>query len=218
MEMKTIETDGITYIEPVPGATSEWYFGLDYEHGDLYEAEELFCDGYIVKGRKLCLVHYPDGQVFFPVPKTEGHYSERPVFFEGGIFIIDVDFPNGSIRIIRFDCKDYQASIHAKLPLSSVKDCYNLKLDIAPLTLSRQCGNELEIIWPEKISLSMGDHDSFFMRDGEKLFFNRWYEEGDGADYKYWEETIVRDLNGNVIETLPGDVMQMPNGEIWYLK
>lgn len=37
--MKTIETDGITYIEPVQGATSEWYYGLDYEHGDLYEAE-----------------------------------------------------------------------------------------------------------------------------------------------------------------------------------
>ena len=37
-------------------------------------------------------------------------------------------------------------------------------------------------------------------------------------DYKYWEETIVRDLNGNVIEILPGDVMMMPNGEMWHLK
>lgn len=135
MTMKTIETDGITYIEPVHGATNEWYFGLDYEHGDLDEAEEIFREGHVVKGRKLCLVHYPDGQVFFPVPKKEGHYSETPVFFEGGIFIIDVDFPNGLIRIIRFDCNDYQVSTHAELPLSSVKDCYNLQLRIAPLTL-----------------------------------------------------------------------------------
>ena len=218
MTMKTIETDGITYIEPVHGATNEWYFGLDYEHGDLYEAEEIFREGYVVKGRKLCLVHYPDGQIFFPVPKMEGHYSETPVFFGGGIFIIDVDFPNGLIRIIRFDCNDYQVSTHAELPLSSVKDCYNLQLRIAPLTLSRQCGNEVEIVWPEKLSLSMGDHDSFFMRDGEKLFFSRWHEEGEGVNYKYWEETIVRNLAGDVIETLPGDVMQMPNGEIWHLK
>ncbi len=218
MNMKTIITDGITYIEPISGATSEWYFGMDYEHGDLYEAEEIFHDGHIVKGRNICLVHYPDGQVFFPVPKTEGHYSERPVFFEDGIFIIDVDFPQGMIRIIRFDCYDYQVSIHAELPLSTVKDCYNLQLHIAPLTLSRQCGNELEIVWPEKIRLSMEDHDSFFMRDEEKLFFNRWYEEGEGADYKYWEETVVRDINGNVIEMFPGDIMQMPNGEIWHLK
>ena len=218
MKIKTIETDGITYIEPVPGAANEWYYGLDYEHGDLYEAEEIFNDGHVVKGRKLCLVHYPDGEVFFPVPKTEGHYSEKPVFLDDGIYIIDVDFQNGTIRIIRFDCNDHRVSIYAELPLSTVKDCYNLQLHTSPLTLSRQCGNELEIVWPEKVSLSMGDHDSFFLRDGGKLFFNRWFEEGEGADYKYWEETIVRDLNGNVIEILPGDILQMPDGEIWHLK
>ena len=58
---------------------------------------------------------------------------------------------------------------------------------------------------------TIGDHDSFFMRDRERLFFSRWYEEGEGADYKYWEETIVRDLSGEVLETLPGDIMQMQN-------
>ena len=123
-----------------------------------------------------------------------------------------------SIRIIRFDCNDYQVSIYAELPLSSVKDCYNLQLHIAPLMISRQCGNKLEIVWPEKLSISIGDHDSFFLRDRERLFFSRWYEKGEGADYKYWEETIVRDLSGEVIETLPGDIMQMPNGEMWHLK
>jgi hypothetical protein len=64
----------------------------------------------------------------------------------------------------------------------------------------------------------MGDHDTFFLRDGEKLFFNRWHESGEGSDYRYWEETVVRTLTGDVVETLPGDVMQMPNGEFWHLK
>lgn len=50
------------------------------------------------------------------------------------------------------------------------------------------------------------------------MFFNRWYEEGEGADYKYWEETVVRNLTGNTIEILTGDVIQMLNGEIWNLK
>ena len=50
MKMKTIETDGIAYIEPVPAATDEWYLGMDHEHGDLYEAEEIFNDGLTVKG------------------------------------------------------------------------------------------------------------------------------------------------------------------------
>ncbi len=218
--MQTIKTDGITCIEPVPGAAGEWYFGLDDGHRDLYEADELFHDGYVIQGRKFCLVHYPDGQVFVPLQKTEGHCSERPVFFEGGVFMIDVDFPKGTIRIIRFDCRNFRTEIHAELPLSSIKDCYNLHLHISPLTLSRQCAgnNEFEIVWPESVTFSMDHHDSFFMREGGRLFFNRWHEEGEGADYQYWEETVVRDLDGHVLETLPGDVMRMPNGEIWHLR
>lgn len=217
--MRTIETDGITYIEPVPGATSDWYYGMDFEHGDLYEAEEIFREGYPIKGRKLCLVHYPDAKVFIPVPKTEGQYCDKPVYLNGGIYIVNIDFPKGLIQILRFDSMDHRTEIHAEVPLAAVKDCYNLSLQTAPLTLSRQCvGSEFEIIWPEKVSFAMDSHDSFFLRDGDHLFFNRWHEEGEGVDYKYWEETIIRDLGGNVVETLPGDVRLMPNGEIWHLK
>ena len=35
---------GISYIEPLEGS-AEWYWGMDYTSGDLYEAEELFKDG-----------------------------------------------------------------------------------------------------------------------------------------------------------------------------
>ena len=218
--MKVIDTDGISYIEPIPGATNEWYYGVSYEHGDLYEAEEIFKEGHTIKGRKLCLVHYPDGEVFAPVTKKEGHYCEKPVYFEESVYILNVDFPAGRIQILRFGCADHKTAIHAELPLSSVKDCYNLSLQISPLTLSRQCvgENEFEIIWPERTGFRMDDHDSFFLRDGDRLFFSRWHEEGEGEDYRYWEEIIVKDLEGNVLETLPGDVMLMPNGELWHLK
>ena len=64
----------------------------------------------------------------------------------------------------------------------------------------------------------MDPHESFFLRAGERLFFSKWYEEGDGEDYHYWEETVIRDLRGNVVEILPGDIQMMPNGELWHLK
>ena len=215
--MKTIETGGLGGIRPLPGNTDEWYYGMSYPQGDLYEAEELFRLGRVIKGRKLCLVHYPDGEVFFPLPETEGHYCESPVYYENSIYILDVDFPGELIRIIRFCCKDHGLSTHAELPLSIVKDCYNLQLHITPLTLSRQCGNEFEIVWPERTSFFMDHHDSFFLREEDKLFFSRWHEEGEGASYKYWEETVVKNLAGDVLEILPGDVMQMPNGAFWHL-
>ena len=217
--MKTIETGGITYIEPVPGGTDEWYYGIGYEHGDLYEAEELFQMGREIEGRKLCLVRYPDGTVFSPVPKTAGSYCERPVYLDGSVYILNVVFPQNLVQILRFDCASCETGVFVELPLDSIKDCYNLGLNAAPLTLRRQ-GHEglFEIYWPERISFEMDGHESFFLRDGERLFFSKWHEEGEGEEYRYWEETVVRDLDGKLLEVLPGDVLVMPNGEKWYLK
>ena len=75
-----------------------------------------------------------------------------------------------------------------------------------------------EIIWPERISFKMDPHESFFLREDDRLYFWKWYEEGDGSDYRYWEETVVRSMEGKVLEILPGDVRIMPDGEMWHLK
>lgn len=217
--MKHIDADGITFIEPLSG-TGEWYYGIGYEHGDLYEAEELYKMGEPVKGRSLVLVHYPDGTVYRPVSKAEGKYSTPPVYYEGAIYLIQVDFPKGVIEIVRFDEKSHETSVAAEIPLDSVKDCYNLNLTTKPLTMTRQCvgDNDFEIVWPERVSFKMGDHDSFFLRDGDKLYFSRWHEEGDGPDYEYWEEIVVRNLEGEITDTFSGDIQLMPNGEMWHLK
>ena len=217
-DMKTIETGGITYIDLIPYGTDEWYYGISYEHGDLYEAEEVFRAGQDVEGRNLCLIHYPDGEVYRPVPKKNGIYTSEPVYYEGGIFILSVNFLKNLMYIIRFDCDSKEIETIAELSLSSIKDCYNLHLDTKPLTLTRQCvgSNEFEIVWPERIQFEMGDHDSFFLRDRDKLYFSRWHEDEDGSNY--YEETIVRNLQGKVTEVLPGDVRIMPNGEMWHIR
>ncbi len=215
--MRTIDTGGITYIAPVPEGTAEWYYGLSSGNGDLYEAEEVFRAGHAVKGNRLCLIHYPDGQVFLPFREEEGTYFESPVFLDGQIYILKVDFVNAKIFIYRFGCSSHCADILAEIPLSAVRNCYNLKLHTAPLCLTRQ-GDEglFEIVYPEKAGFEMDPHESFFLREGGKLYFNKWYEEGEGPEYRYFEETVVRDLDGNVIETLSGDIRVMPDGEWWH--
>ena len=42
--------------------------------------------------------------------------------------------------------------------------------------------NMFGIIWPEQVSFAMDPHESFFLRDGEELYFSKWYEEGNGSD------------------------------------
>ncbi len=257
MEKKRIQTNGITYIEPVPDGTAEWYFGISLEQGDLYEAEELFKEGFPVTGNQLCLIHYPDGEVFWPAGKAPeasaagggeaaglgvdgaacgnasgsaeaeaggaalsavGMYYGKPVFLEGQIWFPGVDFAGGVIRIFAFDCGSRETRVEAELPLNCVKNCYNLQLHTAPLCLTRQ-GDEglFEVVWPERSRFRMDPHESFFLRDGDRLFFNKWHETGEGAEYRYWEDTVVRDLAGNVLETLTGDVRVMPDGTMWQI-
>lgn len=148
--MKRIETQGITYIEPLDCSRGEWYWGSDYASGDLYEAEELFRDGHPVSQNKLIFVHYPDGRVIQPVAAMQGQYFGRPIFHQGKITILLADFPAGKIRILQYDDALGQTALVAEIPRSAVKDCYNLTLETSPLMLIRQgMDGEFQMIWPE---------------------------------------------------------------------
>ena len=75
--MKTVDTGGITFVEPVPGGTDEWYYGMDVAQGDLYEAEELFKAGEEVRGGRLLCIRYPEGAVFEPLPPQPSRLRHR---------------------------------------------------------------------------------------------------------------------------------------------
>ena len=211
--MKTIDLHGITNMELVRGGTDEWYWSTDYIHGDLYEAEELFRMGYPVQSNRLYLIHYPDGTVYEPVPAEDGQYLGYPVYDNGAVAFLAVNFPEGIIRILRF--RPGELSEVARLPLSAVKNCYNLILHTAPLTLTRSPGNEtFEIVWPEQRCFAIEPRETLNFRDGDKLYFTVWYEDPD-----YREETIVRSLrDGTILDRFPGDIRIMPNGERWLVR
>lgn len=210
---KKIDTQGITYLETLSGSR-EWYWGTDYIHGDLYEAEELFRDGHPVNRNKLLFVHDPDGTVVQPVIARKGQYLGRPIYYDGRIAILMVDFPAGQIIVIQFDSALENMIERTELPLSAVKNCYNLMLETAPLMVTRQ-GNEdtFQILWPEQVSFEIGERESFWIRHGDKLYFSTWQEEPE-----YREEIIVRKLEtGEIIDRFPGVSMTMPDGRLWVL-
>ena len=211
--METIDLRGITNMELVRGGTDEWYWSTDYIHGDLYEAEELFRMGHPVKSNRLYLIHYPDGAVYEPVPTVAGQYLGYPVYDNGTIALLAVNFTEGVIRILRF--QQGEISEITQIPLSAVKDCYNLMLHTNPLTLTRQPGdNTIELVWPEQVQVAIGEHETLSFRDGNKLYCTVWYEDPD-----YREETVVRSLNdGTVLDRFPGDIRIMPNGEKWLVR
>lgn len=213
--MKAIDIHGMTNMELVRGETNEWYWATDYIHGDLYESEELFRQGHSVRSNRLYLIHYPDGKVYEPVKPTDGQYLGTPIYDGSSVVLLAVSFSESVIRILRFLHQPEAVQEMAQLPLSAVKDCYNLLLHTSPLSLTRQPNDgTFEIIWPEQVRFAINDRETLNFRDGDKLYFNIWYEDPD-----YREETLVRSLpDGTILERLSGDIRIMPNGERWLIK
>ncbi len=211
--MKEINTLGIPYIEPVDGS-SEWYFAENWPQGDLYEAEEAAKMGIEVEGTTLLLIKHPEGKVYQPVEKKQNLYLGRPVYEDGKIAFLGVDFEEKKITVYEFGCDKLQIRDLVEIPLEDVKDRYNLMIHRSPFTLSRQgADNSFDILWPEKISIPIGNTESFFHRDGDRLFFNIWFEDPD-----YREETIIRDIHtGEEIERMSGDIAIMPDGQLWHI-
>ena len=212
--MKTIITDGIYYLEPLRGS-AEWYWGMDYTSGDLYEAEELFRDGNPIRQNRLIFIHRMEGRVVEPIRAKEGQYFGRPEYDNGRLIILLVDFPAEEIHLFAYDDAIGKTEPIVTVPLSEVEDCYNLMPKRAPLMLTRQSAdNRFQIVWPEKVDFAIGSAEAFCFRDGDRLYFSRWYEDPD-----YREEVVVRKLNtGEIVEQYPGALFAMPDGQMWVLK
>lgn len=211
--MKRIITNGIINLEPLPGS-SEWYWGADYASNDLYEAEELFRSGHPIDKNRLILIHRLEGKVYEPVCTKPGQYLGKPVYHNGQIVLLLVDFPKEEIRILVYHQAEGTTEPLAVLPLSIVEDCYNLMLEASPLMLTRSAhDNQFQIIWPERRDFSIEDHEFFEFLDGNRLYTSVWYEDPD-----YREEVLVRDYDtGEVLERIPGSLRSMPDGQNWLL-
>ncbi len=211
--MKRIVTNGIINLEPLQGS-SEWYWGADYVGNDLYEAEELFRSGHPIDKNRLILIHRLEGTVYEPVCTQPGQYLGKPVYHNGQIVLLLVDFPKEEIRILIFREAEGTTEPLEVLPLSIVADCYNLMLEASPLMLTRSAhDNKFQILWPERRDFAIEDHEIFEFLEGNRLYTSVWYEDPD-----YREELLVRDYDtGEVLERIPGNFRRMPDGQKWLL-
>lgn len=213
--MKIIKTNGITNINELENSGG-WYWGTDYTSGDLYEAEELFRDGHKIRCNRIIFLHYPDGRMTEPVQAKEGQYFGAPVFYDGQVYLLMVDFPAEKILISCWNPDTEIVNCVKELPLSSAIDCYNLSLYSGEsLMLLRQGGSEpFQIIWPEKAEFFVGGRESFYFKKGDRLYFSRWEEDPD-----YREEVVIRHFpTGEILEVLPGSLWEFPDGQYWLLR
>ena len=208
--IRKVRTGSISYLEVLRGSGG-WYWGTDYTSGDLYEAEELYEDRHRISRNRLIFAD-SSGRVVEPVKAEEGQYFGRPAFFEGRFIILLADFPQGVIRLMSYDDADGEVRGIVTIPRTEIENCYNLMPEAEPLMLTRQADNSFEVVWPERVKFPIGPTESFCFREGERFYFSKWYEDPD-----YREEVVVRGPDGSVLETFPGAINFMANGEKWIL-
>ncbi|SHJ90176.1 hypothetical protein SAMN02745248_01249 [Hathewaya proteolytica DSM 3090] len=202
-----------SYPEEIEG-TNEWYSSREesVEVCDLYEAQEIFNKNGFFKGINYHLIHYPDGKVHSPFQIQANIYVEKPIWNNGVLNFLVIDFVENLIRITEYMPAEEKLEVITELHLSEVEDCYNLMLETTPLTLGRS-GHDgfYEIVWPEKKKIAIGETETVLFRDEDKLYLSEWYEDPD-----YHENVIVRDIQtGNIIEKSEGYLRRLPNNVYW---
>ncbi|MBE6043158.1 MAG: hypothetical protein E7216_02735 [Clostridium thermopalmarium] len=201
------------YPEIIVG-TNEWYSCSESKGSfcDLYEAEEIINSGKVFQGMNCHLIHFPSGKVYSPFKMQENVYVEKPIWNNGELNFLVINFNTRLLNILKYIPEKQKLERLVELSLSEVKDCYNLKLEIMPLTLGRS-GNDgfYQIIWPEKKNITIGETETVLFRDGDKLYLSEWYE-----NPEYHENVIVRDIRtGKIIEKSEGYLCRLANNVYW---
>lgn len=215
--MDIIKIDGVEgcYPEQIEG-TSEWYFCKEGNETfcDLYEAEEIFRSGETFSGMNCHLIHFPDGKLHSPFSLRENVYIERPVWDNGNLFFLSVDFSQQEIQISCYFPNEQRLETIKELKLNVIKDCYNLMLKTSPLMLCRDANDGIyEIIWPENKKIEIGPTEGLLFREGEDLYFSEWHDTPN-----YHENVIIRNINtGKIKDKFEGYLCKLPNGIYWRL-
>lgn len=210
INIRKIPTDGIAYLRKLEG--SDLFYGIDHCGDDLYEAKELFEMDHRLDHNRLIFVTYPEGIVYEPLTAEKGGYFGDPVFDEGLIFILKVDFNKRKLIIYRSDLKFKEIMVHVQLDMEEDEDCYNLRLVRYPVTLIKTSKDNLfRILWPLKTEFEIDPHESFDHRIDEYLIFSMWFEDPD-----YREEAIIRRYpDGEKLWNHKGSIFTTDDGQEW---
>ena len=177
-------------------------------------------------GNELSFFVYPEFRIYKPFKRMNGVYYQNMsvVYYERDVYFIQGDFNKNLINLFKWspDC-DFVELI-TSIDINEIS-LYNLRIHTSPVLI---CAEDIEkdtveIYYPERISFHLNGKESFCYRDGERFYFSSWHEEGydiNGnreGEYKYWEEYVVRDREGNLIKKDKGCMTMMPDGQILIL-
>lgn len=210
------------YIEKIIGQERYAFSTSDYV--EFYEMLEMANRGGY-QGNVIKFFDFETGNVYTPFEKKRNIIYGNPVYTDGYYYFLQGDYDKRILTLYRY-IPDEILEKETELNIDDV-NLYNLqivgnKFHIISNGHIISESEKFECYYPEKISFSVGDNESAMFIEDDKIYFEKWIEEGwddesncATAQYNYYHVVVVRDFDGNVISEEVGNLYQSQDGNWW---
>ena len=209
------KTEGV-YIEKIPGQ-KRLAFSLS-DTADFYDLEE-WADHGGYPGMVISFYDLKSGKVYTPFEKKRNVVFSKPKFLEGNIYFLKGDYDKGSLVLYRFYPEEGAEKI-TELSLMGLR-LYNLNIMGEKVHIASQ-EDDFCCYYPESFSFEMGENESAVLILDGKVYCQEWVEEGWDEEnncakenYKYYDNLIVRDFEGNILSKEKGSLFEDDDGNWW---
>ena len=204
------------YIEKIIGQERYAFSTSDYV--DFYEMIEMSKgDGY--QGMVIKFFDFETGNVYTPFEKKRNIIYGNPVYTDGYYYFLQGDYDKEVLTLYRYISGEILEK-ETELNIDDV-NLYNLHI-MGNKVYVISNSEKFECYYPEKISFSVGDNESAMFIEDDKIYFEKWIEEGYDDenncitdDYNFYHVVVVRDFYGNVISEEVGNLYQSQDGNWW---
>ncbi|WP_461868043.1 hypothetical protein [Faecalimonas sp.] len=206
------------YIEKIYGQDRFGYAKSDFE--DIYDLIEWSKLGEY-PGNELFFYDFEKGKVYKPFDKERNIVYGNPVFENHFLYFLQGDYVKKKVSLYRYFPERVLEKV-IELEMEEV-NLYNLTIIGDPLyVISQDAEDGFCCYYPNKISFPLNERESVVLIDDDKIYIERWIEEGWDEEnncrtdkYKYYTEIVVKDFLGKTIEKYIGCLNKHSNGEWW---
>ncbi len=210
------EVNGL-YIEKIIGQDRLAYAMSDTE--DLYDlieyAERCGYQGSVIK-----FYDFDNGNVYMPFEKKRDVIYGKPVYTDGFYYFLQAEYGLKKVTLYKYFPETMLKAV-AEFGMDEV-NLYNLTIIGEKVHVISHDGDKFCCYYPEKLSLTLRDHEAVLLMTEDEIISEEWIEEGwdDEKDcatdsYRLYYKVIIRDFDGNIISEEIGSIHQAPDGTYW---
>ncbi len=210
------EVNGI-YIEKIVGQDRLAYAMSDTE--DIYDLIE-YAERGGYQGSVIKFYDFDNGNVYMPFEKKRDVIYGKPEYTDGFYYFLQADYGLKKVTLYKYFPETVLETV-TEFSTDEV-DLYNLMIIGEKVHVTSHDGSEFRCYYPERISLTLRDHETVNLISEDKIISEEWVEEGwdDENDcatdsYKLYYMVIIRDFDGNIISEEIGSIHQAPDGTYW---